>query len=263
MSSVYEVKDYNDLTKAVETTKTYTTKVTEVQDAATESKTIISDTSVFMGPIQENCVQEFATLDTTFQEMQTNFTKISSYLTTSNENYQAGDQKAEETVLDSTDKAKQTQTTGDTSKSGVVSYQVGKLSQPGQEAKVLGKRATLLDVTVDGNSLGQDGSIVIKKGQTVHLKVKVPDEIENVQTIKRTSADGGGGWQNIVSQKNTPNVDRNDPSTFVNQREYDWYITGNKTTNNVTLSQTVLFSIPGAKLGSYKGMVRVRVKVED
>ena len=152
---------------------------------------------------------------------------------------------------------------GDTSPSGVIEYKVGTTSQPGKEAQVLGKRATLLDVQVDGTSLGQDGCITIKKGQTVHLKVKVPDEIENVQTIKRTSADGAGGWSQWVSQQNTPNVNKNDSSTYVNQREYDWYITGTNTTDNITLSQTALFSIPGAKLGSYKGMVRVRVKVVD
>ena len=154
-------------------------------------------------------------------------------------------------------------TPSDTSASGVLSYTVGKLAEPGKEVQVLGKRATLLDVTVDGKSIGQDGSITIKKGQTVHLKVKIPDEIQNVQTLKRTSADGQRGWSQTVSQKNYPQVNKKDPSTYANAREYDWYITGDQLTSGVTLSQTALFSIPGASLGSYKGMVRVKVKVVE
>ena len=257
----YQITDYSIFNDAVASTKKYTESVTAVHDTSTECKTILSNEAVFMGPVADNCAQEFASLDSSLSSIVSNMGTLAGYITSTDQNYQAGDKKAEDTVLTETESG--TNALKDNSKSGVVSYKVGTLSEPGKEKAVLGKRATLLDVTVDGNSLGQDGSIVIKKGQTVHLKVKVPDEIENVQTIKRTSADGAGGWSKWVSQKNTPNVDRNDPSTFVNQREYDWYITGNNNTDNITLSQTVFFSIPGAKLGSYKGMVRVRVKVED
>ena len=151
----------------------------------------------------------------------------------------------------------------DNSPSGVLAYQAGDLSEKGQQTRYINRRALLLDVQVDGNSLGQDGTIVIKRGQTVHLKVKVPDEIQNVQTLKRTSADGKRGWSQWVSQKNYPQVNKKDPSTYANQREYDWYITGNTNTDNITLSQTALFTIPGEKYGSYKGMVRVRVKIVD
>lgn len=150
-----------------------------------------------------------------------------------------------------------------TGESGVLSYKVGDLPEPGSNLSKLGKRATLLDVQVDGTSLGQDGTIKIKKGQTVKLTVKVPDEIPNVEWLKRTSADGAEGWSGWVSQKNYPNVNRNDSSTFVKTREYTWYITGNKTTDNITLSQTVFFSVPNAKYDTYKGMVRVRVNVVD
>ena len=173
----------------------------------------------------------------------------------------ATDTGTETTTEDTTTQTETTSTA--TGPSGVLSYTVGDVPEAGKQVQYLGRKAVLLDVQVDGNSLGQDGSIVIKKGETVHLKVKVPDEIDNVQTLKRTSADGKRGWSNWVSQKNYPQVNKKDSSTYVNAREYDWYITGNQTTDNITLSQTALFSIPGAKYGSYKGMVRVRVKIVD
>ena len=168
------------------------------------------------------------------------------------------------TTEEDKDKEKdETKTDGDSTPSGVLEYKVGDIPEAGRQVSGLGKRAVLLDITCDGQSLGQDGEIVIKRGQTVHLKVKVPDEIDNVKTLKRTSADGKRGWSQWVSQKNYPQVNKNDTSTYVDAREYDWYITGNTTTDNITLSQTALFSIPGAKYGSYKGMARVRVKIVD
>ena len=154
------------------------------------------------------------------------------------------------------------ETVTETGPSGVLEYKVGDLPKPGFIRKYLGRRAVLLDVQVDGHSLGQDGTIKIKKGQTVKLTVRIPDEVEDVELLKRTSADGGGGWQKIVSQKNSLEIKRDNPSTYRRAREYTWYITGNKTTKNVTLSQTVQFSTATNK-GSYKGMVRVRVNVVD
>lgn len=260
LATDYQVTSYGIFDSAIATTKTYTSAVSTAQSSIGESKTILSNTAVFMGPVQENCMTEFGKLDTDFSSIVSNFNTLSNFLMTTSGNYQAGDEAAQNTILDATSS---TPTTGDTSPSGVLDYKEGKLSEPGKEAQVLGKRATLLDVQVDGHSLGQDGSIVIKKGQTVHLKVKIPDEIENVTTLKRTSVGGAGGWSQWVTQESNPTVDKNNSKTYANQREYDWYITGNKTTGNITLSQTALFSIPGAKLGSYKGMVRVRVQIVD
>ena len=156
------------------------------------------------------------------------------------------------------------------SSSGVISYTVGKVPEAGVEAANIarldsgtGGRATLLDIQVDGVSLGQDGSITIKKGQTVKLTVKFPDEIEGVQTCKRTNFDGASNWRNYVTQDNYPFVNRNDSSTFVDTREYDWIITGNQT-GSITLSQTALFSLNGShKYGTYKGMARLKVNIVD
>jgi len=152
--------------------------------------------------------------------------------------------------------------------SGVLSYEVGKVPAPGVEAANIqkldsksGGRATLLDIKVNGVSLGQDGTITIKKGQQVKLTVQFPEEIEGVQTCKRTNYDGGSNWNMYVSQQNDPMVKKNDPSTYVDTREYNWYITGNQT-GEITLSQTALFSLTGNhRYGTYKGMARVRVKI--
>ncbi len=155
-------------------------------------------------------------------------------------------------------------------KSGILDYEIGKVPAPGVEAANIarldsgtGGRATLLDFQVDGVSLGQDGTITIKKGTTVKIKVQFPEEIEGVQTCKRTNYDGGGGWSKYVSQQNDPMVKKNDSSTYKDTREYDWYITG-KETGTITLSQTALFSLTGKhKYGTYKGMCRLRVKIVD
>ena len=165
--------------------------------------------------------------------------------------------------------AKKLETVIKENSSGVLSATPGTFYPKGREVNVLGRSATLLDVVCDGKSLGQDGTIVIKKGTTVHLKVKVPDEIKNVSSIRRTSADGTRGpngeiiWKNWVDQECNPNVNRYDSSTWVNQREYDWYITGKEETDDkgITVSQTSFFTIPGGYLDTYKGMTRVNVKV--
>ena len=265
--SEYQVSDYGVFSDAVASTKSFGTSIQGVQDAVNGAKTTLSDTSIFEGPAQANCMTALQGIETDFSSIQTNYQSISNYLTGTSANYQAGDQQASSTVnsidTTSTDAIGLDSPTTTTGSSGVVSYKVGALPEQGSQASTLGKKATLLDVQVDGKSLGQDGSIVIKRGQTVHLKVKVPDEIDGVQTLRRTSADGAKGWSQYVSQKNTPNVDRNNSSTFVDAREYDWYITGNTDVDNITLSQTAQFTVPGSSQSTYKGMVRVRVKIID
>ena len=162
--------------------------------------------------------------------------------------------------------------------SGVLDMTPGKEgtgAEEGRNARLLGKAAVILDFTCDGEHLGQDGEIVIKKDQTVHLKVRIPDDVEGVEQISRTSADGQHDsegrplWANWVSQQVTPKANKKDNTTWFNGREYDWYITGKNTTGNdfIKLSQTVLFKAPNTaaanKQASYKGMARLRVKVVD
>lgn len=149
--------------------------------------------------------------------------------------------------------------------SGVLEYKVGNLPEPGSIVRSLGKKAVLLDVRVNGESLGQDGSITIKRGQTVKLTVNVPDEIQGVNWLKRTSADGQQTphWSNWAQEYSNPSVNRNNSNTFVQTRSFDWYITGTKNTNNVILSQTIFFDTDDHPNAEFKGMVRVRVKIVD
>ena len=159
--------------------------------------------------------------------------------------------------------------------SGVLDCIAGVQTDAGRNARLLGKVAVILDFTCDGQHLGQDGCITIKKGTTAHLKVRIPDDVTGVEQIIRTSADGkqdANGrpvWTNWVSQQVTPKAVKKDTSTWFNGREYDWYITGNNTTGDgyITLSQTALFKAPNTPAavpqGSYKGMARLKVKVVD
>ena len=147
-----------------------------------------------------------------------------------------------------------------TKTSGVLSYQVGELPAPGSIVSKLGKKAVLLDVQVDGHSLGRDGSITIKRGQEVRLKVKIPDEVQNVGLLKRTSADGENGWTKYAHAHSEPSVNRYDKNTFLPIREYEWVITGDKV-SKVKLSQTIHFSTD--QFNELKGMVLVNVNIVD
>ena len=156
--------------------------------------------------------------------------------------------------------------TGD---SGVLDFKQGKLSAAEKEQANIQRmdatgngRATLLDIKVNGVSLGQDGEITIKKGEKVKLEVSFPDGID-VKTLKRTSADGQSNCRDYVTQSNWPSVNRYNSSTFVDTDHYTWYITGNQT-GDVTLSQTALWSLNGShRYGTYKGMCRLHVNIVD
>lgn len=76
--SEINVSDYQILSNAVSTTNTYKQRISEVQTSTDSVKQIISNQSVFMGPIADNCIQEFGTLTTDLTTMTSNFTKMSS-----------------------------------------------------------------------------------------------------------------------------------------------------------------------------------------
>ena len=95
----YDVSEYGIFSDAVETTNNMNNQIGQIGDAIREANTKISDQSIFMGPIQENCIEEFATLDTDFSTISSNFTSVSNYLVNAYEAYQKGDQDASSVVL--------------------------------------------------------------------------------------------------------------------------------------------------------------------
>ncbi len=125
-----------------------------------------------------------------------------------------------------------------------------------------GNRAQHQIVTYNGQTLGQDAQITMKKGETITLKVNVTQRCGTVKQLVRTSADGQSDWKNYFNQKSVPYVNRNNSSTFRNTDTYNWVITANKTTKGyVILSQTAEHTTPSK--GQIKSMIRIRIKVTN
>ena len=95
----YNVSDYGIFGDAVESTNLVNQKIGEVGETVTESKTKINDQSVFMGPIQENCMEVFNTLDTDFTSLKENYSSMADYLVEASAAYQKGDKDASSVVL--------------------------------------------------------------------------------------------------------------------------------------------------------------------
>ena len=125
-----------------------------------------------------------------------------------------------------------------------------------------GKRAQTQTLSYNGQELGQDASITIKKGETARIQVKVTDRCGENQLLTRTTADGQSGWRNYLSASSYPFVNRNDSSTFIDSDTYEWVITGNETTKDeVILSQTSFQKT--SNFDEIKSMVRLHVNVVE
>lgn len=94
----YDISDYGIFGSAIDSTNSFLTQINSVSETINSCRTKIGDTSIFMGPIQENCVEEFSKLDTDFSVINENYGKIATYLKDAAIAYQNGDQAASNTV---------------------------------------------------------------------------------------------------------------------------------------------------------------------
>lgn len=132
-----------------------------------------------------------------------------------------------------------------------------------------GKSAQKLHVYHNDQRLYDDAEITIKKGETIRLTVNLSDNAGEIKQLTRTSADGyrsetnpNANWNNYFSAQSEPYVNRYDKSTFVERDNFDWVITGNKTTNGyVTLSQTTFHSTDRGN--EFKSMYRIKIRVVE
>ena len=118
---------------------------------------------------------------------------------------------------------------------------------------------------INGTNYGQDGSYVMKVGETLTVNVKLPTMCGKIDTLTRTNHDGQSGWSEYVSQSSSPKVNRNDTSTYVSGATgYTWKITAKKK-GCVTVSQTAQFDVtsPSGRRGNMKSMIRLHIKIED
>ena len=97
--SEYKFADYGIFSDAVASTTAYNASVDSVNEAIKDGNTKLSDQSIFMGPIQENCVEVFQKINTSFGQTKDNFTSIGNYLTEAAAAYKTGDTEASNVIL--------------------------------------------------------------------------------------------------------------------------------------------------------------------
>ena len=97
--SEYKVKDYGIFGDAITTTNTMHDSISDAMETTSDCNTKISDQSVFMGPIQENCIEEFTSLDKSLESLENNYSAFSTYLQDVSVAYQNGDKEASNVIL--------------------------------------------------------------------------------------------------------------------------------------------------------------------
>ncbi len=91
--SEYDVK-YQQLDDGVATTTNFNKESDNSKDKLEEAKTILNDTSIFMGPVQEECLAELNSLNSDVSTLQSEFSTMGNYLNDANNTYKTGDQQA-------------------------------------------------------------------------------------------------------------------------------------------------------------------------
>lgn len=94
----YSVSDYGIFSSAVSTTTNLKNKVSTVKSSYDAVKAIISNQSVFMGPIAEACVSELDSINANIIELDDNFSIISQYLIVTSTTYKSGDEAANNNI---------------------------------------------------------------------------------------------------------------------------------------------------------------------
>ena len=104
----YEVKSYSGLDEGAQTANNFGTQADTVQTDMDAAKTILSDQSIFMGPIQEGVIEELNNLKNDLTTLQTDFQTMGTYLTDASTRYKTGDQVANMTITGTSQSPKST-----------------------------------------------------------------------------------------------------------------------------------------------------------
>ena len=97
--SDYNVEDYGIFSNAVSTTKAYNSKISTIENSVTDVKTALSNTGVFMGPFQEECIKNIESLGVNLTDLMENFSTIEKFLIDTSSTYKSGDQSASQLIL--------------------------------------------------------------------------------------------------------------------------------------------------------------------
>lgn len=123
-----------------------------------------------------------------------------------------------------------------------------------------GKVAQTLRLFYNGKEIHNKDEIIIKKGETARITVKLPNTAGRIKQLTRTTADGADNWRNIAKGYSEPFVDRYNSNTFLHTNTYDWVITGTKKGSTI-ISQTAEMSTD--TFMGIKSMVVLNLKVVD
>lgn len=96
----YSVSDYSIFDDAISNVNTFVDQANSVNDVISECKSELND-SIFMGPVSDNCQEVLGSLSADISSIVSDFGKISSYLSDTSSNYQAGDNSASNEVTNS------------------------------------------------------------------------------------------------------------------------------------------------------------------
>ena len=95
----YTVEDYGVFSDALNTTAKLNEKLKASQDTITKDKTKLSNESVFMGPVCDDCISAMGNATQRITTLTTNYSTIGTYLTDTATAYKKGDEAATKAVL--------------------------------------------------------------------------------------------------------------------------------------------------------------------
>lgn len=95
----YKVGDYQIFDEAGHTVNKLNTELDTSKASIADCKTKLSDSSIFMGPIADECSDTFAKVDQSISNLMTNFKTIENYLAEVSSNYKSGDVNAAKLLL--------------------------------------------------------------------------------------------------------------------------------------------------------------------
>lgn len=95
----YKVGDYQIFDEAGHTINKLNTELDTSKTSIADCKTKLSDSSIFMGPIADECSDTFAKVDQSISNLMTNFKTIENYLAEVSSNYKSGDVNAAKLLL--------------------------------------------------------------------------------------------------------------------------------------------------------------------
>ena len=127
----YQVSDYGIFQNAVQDVKTINTNIDSSNTSIAECKEKLSDQTIFMGPVADECTNSFQNIAAKFVTLTDQMNQIENYLIETAKNYQAGDTTAS-SLVSSVGSPSSVTTTGSTQASAL--YAIGEKAYNGDAA---------------------------------------------------------------------------------------------------------------------------------